>query len=95
MAKSIADVINPIYCAPNKIYEYTKFSKPIICNDIPALRSVVDRYKCGGIVEQPMTPESITKAILDIEKNYDELKEGAMSFYNSVDIYDIISDIIK
>lgn len=95
VAKSIEGVINPIYCAPNKIYEYTKYSKPIICNDIPALRTVVENYKCGGIVEQPMTPESISKIVIDIDNNYELLKEGAMSFYNSVDMYKIISNIIK
>ena len=92
--RSFADVINPLYCAPNKVYEYTKFGKPIICNDIPALRSIVEKFDCGGIVDQPMTPEGIARTIGSISNKYKKLAEGAVNYYDSIDMVSIVSDII-
>ncbi len=39
--------INPVYCAPNKIWEYAKFGIPMLCNDIPGLRYTVEAYRMG------------------------------------------------
>lgn len=95
VSKSVADVINPLYCAPNKVYEYTKFGKPIICNDIPALREIVKDYNCGAIAKHPMTPASIADAILAISHNSDSLSAGAKAYYDSVDVKTIVADIIE
>ena len=92
---TIADVINPLYCAPNKIYEYTKFSKPILCNDIPALREIVNAYNCGTIVQYPMDSESICNAIRDIGQNYNIYSQGAGKYYNSINIKQIVSNILE
>ena len=95
VSKSIHDVINPIYCAPNKIFEYTKYNKPIICNDIPALRSIIEKYQCGSIVESPITPDGIVKAIKHIFTNYSEMQTQSKVFYNSINIKEIVLDILN
>ena len=37
--------INPVFCAPNKIWEYAKYGIPMLCNDIPGLKYTVEYYR--------------------------------------------------
>lgn len=92
---SLQDVINPLYCAPNKIFEYAKFAKPMISNDIPALRQIFEKYNCGRIIEDPITAEGIAREIQNISDHYTELCEGAKRYYDSVDVKSIISDLLS
>ena len=84
-------VINPIYCAPNKIFEYARYSIPMLSNDIPALHYVFKEFNCGRCVSYPITPEGIVESISYINKNYKVFSNGASDYYNSVDIKSIIS----
>ena len=73
---NIGSVINPIYCAPNKIYEYAKYGKPMLSNDIPGLHYIFTQYHCGECVNYPMTPHSIAKAIERIDLDYESYSNG-------------------
>lgn len=87
-------VLNALYCAPNKIFEYAKYGVPIIGNDIPGLRSVVNEYRNGIIVEK-MNKEEIKKAIKRIEVDYDRYSRGAYMMYEKTDNKGIVAEIIK
>lgn len=92
---SINSVINPIYCAPNKIFEYAKYGIPMISNDIPALHYIFNEYSCGKCIDYPITPDSIVENIHFIENSYENLSCGAKKYYDSIDIHKIIkNDII-
>lgn len=39
--------INPIFCAPNKIFEYARLGMPMLCNDIPGLKYTVESSDMG------------------------------------------------
>ena len=39
--------LNSIYCAPNKIFEYSRFGIPMIGNDIPGLKETLETYNFG------------------------------------------------
>ena len=93
--KTINGVINPLYCAPNKIFEYTRYGKPMISNDIPGLKNIFDCYHCGEVVEYPLNPSKIVEILLQIFNSYEKYSEGAFNYYNSVDIKKSISNIIK
>ena len=80
-----AGVLNPIYCAPNKVFEYGKYGIPMLSNDIPGLSYIYNLYKCGRAVTSPITPEKIVVAIKSIESNYNTLSEGSLNYYNSID----------
>ena len=92
---SYAGVLNPLYCAPNKIFEYSKFGIPMLSNDLPGLRSMYLEYGCGVIVHYPITPNSIVNALLRIFNNYENYSKGAHHFYSSVDFKGIVSEILN
>lgn len=92
---NINTVINPLYCAPNKIFEYGKFGIPMIGNDIPGLHYPFNEYHCGVTVGYPMSPSLIMETLEKIFSDYDRYSKGAMDYYNSVDVNKIIEDILK
>mgnify|MGYP000860821393 CR=1 FL=1 len=88
--------LNRVYCAPNKIYEYSMYGIPMICSDSPGLKYTVEASKSGICVD--MTDiDGIVDAINEIDKNYSEYSNAAKSFYSRFDIlgnnYKILSNI--
>lgn len=71
--------LNSIYCAPNKIYEFSQFGIPMIGNDIPGLRYTIDYYKMGICVPQ-FDAEKLKLAISDIDTHYEKYSLNAVSF---------------
>lgn len=94
-ATNMASVINPLYCAPNKIFEYARYGIPMISNDIPGLYYLFMQYGCGEVIQSPMTTESICKTIEEIQMNYSEYSLGAKSYYESVDVKQLIASILS
>ena len=92
---SIGRTLNPLYCAPNKIFEYSKFGIPMISNDVPALKFSFMEYHCGECIKYPMTKEAISNTIKKIIDNYQEYSNGAVNYYNSVNPEDIIMSIVE
>ena len=91
---TVAGVINPLYCAPNKIFEFSKFGIPMIANDIPGLKYIFEGYHCGKIVTYPITPAKIASTISSISEDEVKLKEGSRYYYDSVDFSKIVKSII-
>lgn len=85
--------LNNSYCAPNKVYEYGAFGKPMLGNDIPGLR-VIEDYNAGILVDEGSI-NSIKEAILSIEANYTVFSQGAQRLYNSVDNKSTIGGVIR
>ena len=85
--------LNTAYCAPNKIFEYAAFGKPIIANNIPGLKLIGDLH-AGEIVDENNVL-SIKKAILQIEKNYTSYYSGALDCFNSIDNNNTIKQSLK
>lgn len=94
VSTTIYEVLNPIYCAPNKIFEYARYGVPMISNDIPGLSYIFNQYHCGRVVKDPMTPSAIKQVIEDIYADYDVYSQGALDYYNSVDVKQIVNDIL-
>mgnify|MGYP005990284235 CR=1 FL=1 len=53
---------------PNRIFEYMYCGLPILVSDFPELRNIVEKYKCGLVVNSEK-PEEIAKAINKIFEN--------------------------
>lgn len=85
--------LNYIYCAPNKIWEYSRLSVPMIGNDIPGLKYPFEINKCG-VCSKSMNPEDIIQSIKKIEESYNMYSENARKFYESVDIKRLVGEII-
>ena len=94
-SKTLSHTVNPIYCAPNKIFEYAKYGKPMIANDIPGLYYPFRLYNCGRCIKYPMSAEHVKETLQEIFDNYDELSKGAINLYNSVDIKKIVAEIVN
>ncbi|MET3028184.1 hypothetical protein ABXT06_16000 [Flavobacterium sp. UW10123] len=90
---SIETAINTLYCAPNKIFEYSCFGIPMLANDVPGLSNLFDKYNAGKVAPE-FKPQEIANVILQIEKNYGEFSKGAFSLYDSVNIKSLISSLI-
>lgn len=86
--------LNTIYCAPNKIWEYSGFSIPMLANDIPGLKNTVEKNSAGICLDMNDS-ESIKDAILTIEENYDNFSKNAKKMYDECDTGKIVDDIIE
>ncbi len=78
-------VLNAIFCAPNKTWEYTGFGIPVLCHAIPGLQYTIGQYKAGICTDMDDT-ECIKSAIKEIDKHYDEYSNNALSYYNSFEV---------
>lgn len=86
--------LNGIFCAPNKIWEYTGFGIPVLGNNIPGLEYTIGQYNAGICCDLDVTSD-IKKAIFEIDKQYSTFSENATTFYNSLNIGQILMDIAK
>ncbi len=87
------DPLNAIYCAPNKLYEYSCFGVPMVGNNIPGL-DIPFRIHNIGLVSE-LTAEHIAEAIQTIEKDYELMSKNCEQFYESVNIETIVDSIIN
>lgn len=92
---NFCNVINTYYCAPNKIFEYSKFGIPMISNELPGLRVIYDRFGCGSIIVGEITPQKIADTIISIDQNYDEMRKGSLAYFSSVDFKNIVRNILS
>ena len=82
-----------VYCAPNKIWEFSGFGIPMICNQIPGLEYTVQSNNCGVCTDTD-DPDAIINAIRLIDSNYHEYSENARKMYDSIDLNIIIKQVI-
>lgn len=85
--------LNPLYCAPNKIWEYSGFGLPMVGSDVPGLAFPFQRYGMGEVSDG--TPEGIAESVLRIEANYEAYRRNAADFYDSVDVKSIVRRILE
>ena len=86
--------LNALYCAPNKIFEYAACGLPMIGSDVPGLYYPFMQYHIGYTTENQSSSE-IASILERIDENYDEMVANCHSFYNSVDMDSIVSNILQ
>lgn len=79
---SFSSPLNSIYCAPNKLYEYSQFGLPMIGNNIPGLKYTIEYNRMGYCVNN-LNIDEIEKAIKDIECTYLEKTKNSRLFFES------------
>lgn len=84
--------LNNIFCAPNKIWEYSFFNLPSIANDLPGITHYITRFKCGEIYSDERELEVMLDKLID---RLDDYKLGSASFYSSIDRYEIVRNIVE
>lgn len=88
-----ATSLNKVYCAPNKIWEYTKHNKPILSQDLPGIKMLFNEYNIGVCCDV-MDKNDVMKSIKKIESNYLDMSKNSNLFYESIDINNIIESIL-
>jgi hypothetical protein len=83
-----------LFCAPNKIWEFSGYGIPILGNIIPGLINTVENFKFGSLVDMN-DPKCIIKGIKNIEENYETYSKNSLQFYDSVDISDLVQKLIN
>ena len=86
--------LNALFCAPNKIYEYTGLGLPVIANDIPGLRFEVLPNRIGKVVNFEETND-ILDALDEICSKYEEYEINAKNYFENVDIAQIITNVLS
>lgn len=86
-------VLNAIFCAPNKTWEYTGFGIPVLCHDIPGLRYTIGQYDAGICTDLDDT-ESIIKALKLIDADYERYSRNAIRYYESFDLKNTLLTIV-
>lgn len=92
--KNSYSILNTVYCAPNKIWEYSQFAVPMISNDLPALKYHFEKYKDGIAIEN-WNKQSIKDAINKIDKSYDNYAYNAKKMFDTYDIKNEVNKILK
>lgn len=91
---NIGTVINALYCAPNKIYEYSRFSIPMIANEVPALKYAFLESRAGICVEN-LAPEYIRDSILYIDEKYQDFSRDSKLLYDRIDLKKIVESVLN
>ena len=86
--------INVLYCAPNKLYEYSMFGIPMISNNLPALNFIFSKFEAGNCTDI-LLEKNVCEAILEIDRNYESYSKASVQLYNSVDMLDIVKGILR
>ena len=92
--KNDYSILNTLYCAPNKIWEYAQFGVPMIGNDLPALKSMFDEHK-NGICVQNIRKNDILEAIRTIDCRYEEYSHNATDFFHSINMKEVVTKILE
>jgi len=88
------DSLNSIFCAPNKIWEYSAYGVPMICQDVPGLRYTVGVAEAGLCVDTNSV-DAIIAGVRAIAAEYQHFSRNATEFYDSVDTKATISRILS
>lgn len=54
--------------APQKLYEYFAANLPVVAADVPTIRRVVKKYKCGLLVDSS-SPDEIANALIQLAQD--------------------------
>lgn len=86
--------LNNVFCAPNKIYEYAKFGKPMLASKNIGLTETVGAYGAAKCVDFTNI-DDVVEAIMTIVNDYKTYSASAVDFYNDVDYKKIVENVLK
>lgn len=85
--------LNNLFCAPNKIYEYSGFNIPILGSNVPGLMSTIGAFGAGECVNFA-DKKSIIDALKRIENDYERYEYNAKRFFESTDNVSTMNEIV-
>lgn len=90
---SYVSELNALYCAPNKIFEYSGYGVPMLGSDVLGLKMPFEKHRIGACYSE--TSDSVMHALQYIEGHYDEMRRNCHIFFDSVDLDGIVKEILE
>lgn len=84
--------LNNVFCAPNKVFEYTGFGIPFISNDCPPLRDIVQTFNCGVISD---FSTDINDCISMVMAEMPKMIAASNRFFDSISIEIAVENVIR
>lgn len=85
--------LNAVYCAPNKTFEYALYKLPMIGTNVPGLSEIFEKYEVGCCIEKD-DKRSVIEAVRYVENNYATMKRNCKLYFDSVNLDEIVENII-
>ena len=85
--------LNPIYCAPTKVYEYAGFGIPTLGNKLPGLLDTIERAGAGVCCD--VTEASILAAADKLIADLENFQQNAVKFFEDTDVEKEIKDVLE
>lgn len=86
--------LNALYCAPNKVWEYSKFGLPMIGSDVPGLTTLFSREGLG-VTCNIDNPASFIEAVRRVSSDYESYSRHSRKYFQSVDLASIVQQILE
>ncbi len=86
-------ILNALYCAPNKIFEYAAFGLPMVGSNVLGLKLPFEQYNIGFCCDE-LKYDQISHALDVIEAHYNEMSSNCINFYKSIDLDQIVNSIL-
>ena len=86
--------MNNMFCAPNKLYEYSSFGIPMLGNDIPGLKYSIEGNSMGCCADYNDL-QAVISGIRMIDENHSVYANNALAFYNSADLEGLMDELLK
>ena len=86
--------LNNLFCAPNKIFEYSGNGVPMIGNDIPGLKYSVEYNKIGKCADYDNV-DSVVSAIKAIDSDYEFYSRNSYDYYKQNSLELLIDNFIS
>ena len=86
-------VLNALYCAPNKIFEYAGCGLPMLGSRVPGIELPFFQYNIGKCYEDNV--DSVINCLNYIDVNYSIMRQNCFKYFESIDIDKIVKSIRK
>ncbi len=86
--------LNALYCAPNKIFEYSGYGVPMIGSDVIGLKLPFEKWEIGCCCDDN-SEVSIQKALDEVDNRHHEMSSNCIKFFESVDLKNIVKNILE
>ena len=88
------DSLNTVYCAPNKIWEYSGFGLPMLCSDNLGLRYTVGAAGAALLVDIE-DHQALLNALSNIESDYENFRRRSLAFFHSEDVESTLQSLLS
>lgn len=86
--------LNNIFCAPNKIYEYSAYGIPMLGNQIPGLKYTVEQQNMGLCADYEDV-QSVVAAIRRLDASHESFSRNAHQFFRQTDLSTMLDELLS